>query len=155
MNSKTILLLLLLLSGNTQADRILIEQTPPPKSQIKNNSELRNYEFVLFYRTNCPHCISFEPILKLYSDNSHIPVRAFALSNKASTAFPNSIAVSQELVDQYFGKGANVAVPTLFILNKNNLHAYPVSRGSLTYLELTNRMNQLVPKILSVERNTQ
>ncbi|EKD45258.1 MAG: hypothetical protein ACD_69C00363G0002, partial [uncultured bacterium] len=51
-----------------------------------------------------------------------------------------------------FEKRTNISVPTLFIMNKNNLHVYPVSSGALTYLELYTRMNDLVPKILQYEK---
>lgn len=113
----------------------------------------RDYEFVFFYSTTCPHCMDFAPVLKLYSDNSGISVKAFVMDQGASSYFSNSVVISQEVVDQFFSKGAKVLVPILFILNKNNLHAYPVSSGALTYLELVSRMNDLAPKIIQHERN--
>ena len=113
----------------------------------------RDYEFVFFYSTTCPHCVDFAPVLKLYSGNSGISVKAFVMDKGSSPYFSNSVVISQEVVDQFFGKGTKVSVPILFILNKNNLHAYPVSSGALTYLELAARINELTPKILQHERN--
>ena len=113
----------------------------------------RDYEFIFFYSTTCLHCRDFTPILKAYSDNSGISVKAFVIGHEMSLYFSNSTLVSQKMVDQFFGKGAKISVPTLFILNKGNLHAYPVSNGALTYLELASRMNELTPKILQHEKN--
>ena len=125
----------------------------------KNDSYMfalsKDYEFIFFYSSNCHYCIKFNPVLKLYSDNSGIWVKAFAIGNGSSPYFPSSTVVAQEVVDQFFGsfeKRTNISVPTLFIMNKNNLHVYPVSSGALTYLELYTRMNDLVPKILRYEK---
>lgn len=110
------------------------------------------YEFIYFYSGNCQHCLSFTPTLKLYSDNSGILVQAFVVGTGYSPSFPNSSVVEQEVIEQYFGKGAKITVPTLFILNKNNYHAYPVSSGALSYLDLATRMNDLAPKIWRHEK---
>jgi len=111
-----------------------------------------DYVFVLFYSTNCPHCTSFAPVLKKYAYDCSIPVQAFATGQAVSPNFPNSIIVPQDTIDQFFGSGSELSVPTLFILNKHNYHAYPVAKGSLTYLELNNRMNILAPKVLKHEQ---
>ena len=140
-------LLLALLSANTfanipsnQNNQNILPKTITLSLQRQNQiNSLKSYEFVLFYRNNCPHCISFKPVLKMHSDTFGIPIKAF-----------DSAVAPQETINQYFGK-EGFGVPTLFILNKNNLHAYPVSRGALTYPELINRMNQLAPRILAHE----
>jgi type-F conjugative transfer system pilin assembly thiol-disulfide isomerase TrbB len=113
----------------------------------------RDYEFIFFYSTDCQYCMSFDPVLKQYSDNLGVLVKAFAIGERVSPSFPNSTVVTQEVVDRFFGGGAKLSVPTLFVLNKNNFHAYPVSSGLLTYSELNTRMNQLAPKILTNEGN--
>ncbi len=139
---------------NTDA---LAESTYSPNT--KNISLRRNYEFVFFYSTSCRHCMKFEPVLKKYSDSTGIQVRAFVVGEGKSVYFPNGTIVTQEIIEQFFGfsdsfkKGNSISVPTLFIINKNNLHAYPVSQGALTYSELYIRMNELIPKIIQHERN--
>lgn len=110
-----------------------------------------NYEFVLFYRMSCLHCRKFDPTLKRFSMNTNISVKAFTLDGAALPSFPDSTNITQDVVEQYFGKNANIAVPTLFIMNKKSLHVYPVSSGEMSYVDLVLRMNQLVPKILQVE----
>ena len=126
---------------NNQNNQNVLPKTIALSLQRQNQINLlKNYEFILFYRNNCPHCISFKPILKMYSNTFGIPIKAF-----------DSAVTSQGVIEQYFGKGVDFAVPTLFILNKDNLHAYQVARGALTYPELINRMSQLAPKILAHE----
>ena len=117
----------------------------------------QDHVFIFFYSSSCLHCTNFSPVLKKYSRNSGIVVRALAIngepSNQVISSFSGSAIASQEIINRFFGVGAKLAVPALFILNKNNYHAYPVSSGALTYLELDARMNDLTPKILQHENN--
>jgi thiol-disulfide isomerase/thioredoxin len=131
------------------------------EKQVTNSfSESRlskDYEFIFFYSLSCTYCKSFAPVLKKYSDNSGINVRGFIIGGNSSNLdnhFPDffdSTVVKQEVLERFFGKGSGIAVPVLFILNKENLHAYPVSQGSLTYLELARKMDELITKILNNE----
>lgn len=111
----------------------------------------RNYEFIYFYSGDCQHCLSFNPVLKRYASKSGIAVKAFMFGDKTVAYFAESVPVERVIVEQYFGKEASLAVPALFILNKDNYHVYPVSKGSLSYSELTARMNVLAPKIIRNE----
>ena len=142
-----------LLNKNRSVVREHLQQQASQQNLIDSSviALSRDYEIIFFYSTDCQHCKSFDLVLKRYSDNLGILVKAFAIGERVSPSFPNSIPVAQKVVDQFFGKGSQISVPALFILNKNNFHVYPVSSGSLTYLELNTRMNQLAPKILTNE----
>lgn len=150
--------------NNILQDRtqIVVAKTPEPE-QIKDdlmnqdvsglkNSLKNDYAFILFYRTSCPHCRKFDPTLKQFSINTNIPVKAFTLDGGVLPSFPDSINITQDVVEQYFGKNANIAVPALFIMNIKSLHVYPVASGEMSYVDLVIRMNQLTPKMLQVER---
>jgi len=139
------------------------------KEENKESKPNKPYELVLFYSTSCNHCLQFCRTLKNYALQNRIPVIAFKLTNKASPYFPNSILVDQRTIEQYFGqekekgKGKEnvqnvqntkinqIAVPTLFVFNPNNMHLYPVSRGNLTSNELRLRMTELMQKIKTFE----
>ena len=127
---------------------LIILTIPAYSSPFKSTDA---YEFILFYSTTCPHCLKFAPTLRQYSDKSGIPIQAFAVNGNKSHYFPNSIPLTQETIEQFFGKNASLALPSLFLLNKKNLHAYPVSQGALTYTELQLRMSKLIPKTVQFE----
>jgi thiol-disulfide isomerase/thioredoxin len=141
-------------SYNAKSSPFLIKkQTPERSPSILSGLD---YEFILFYSPTCPHCIKFEPILKQYANNTRIPVRSFAVDGSNLENYSNSDALPLELIEQfrrYLGKKGNLSVPCLFILNKHNLHAYPVSQGALTYSKLCVRMEELIPKIIQLEKN--
>ena len=109
--------------------------------------------FVLFYRSTCPHCQRFDPVLKQVSDQTKIPVIAFTTDGIALPAFPNSRAINQDVITHFFGENTDIKVPTLFILNRLNGNAYPVSEGELNILDLIHRLNELAPKIWQYEEN--
>ena len=116
-----------------------------------------SYEFIFFYRSSCPYCRKFEPILKQYSIDAAIPVKAFTFDGVVLPSFPNSVVVDKTVISEYFSffssfnEGTTIAVPALFIMNTANLHVFPVSSGELSYMDLVVRMNDLIPKILSIE----
>lgn len=82
------------------------------------------YEFILFYRATCTHCQKFDPVLAEYSSVSHISVKAFTFDEPLPD-FPNSTHIDRNAAIEYFGSN-DIAVPALFIMNKDNLHLYPV-----------------------------
>lgn len=158
------LVFLLLLASYSSYASILKTEQNNYENNISKNSVInrakfklqfsKNYEFIFFYSNSCLYCKNFEPIFKKYSDSFGIGVRGFVINGdipKSSSYFPNSSVVSQEMIAQFFGRKSNISVPTLFIMNKNNLHVYPVSQGALTYSELVKRMSKLKPKILHHE----
>ena len=73
------------------------------KSKLSND-----YEFIFFYSNNCHYCKNFTPVLKQYAADSGITIKSISIDSSAT----------KETIDQFFGVGARLAVPTLFILNK-------------------------------------
>lgn len=133
-----------------------IETLPSkPKARVSSIYLSKEYEFILFYESGCKHCLTFSPILKNYSANTGIKIISFVLGepNEAMPLFSDSTQVDQKTVEQFFGKGALISTPTLFIWNKTNGHVYPVISGMHTYSELEARMNELIPKMLKHEKD--
>jgi len=110
-----------------------------------------HYLFILFYSGHCPHCRRFAPVLSVYSRMSGFSVLAFTTDGFVLPSFPNSRVISKNVLQTFFGEYAQLAVPALFLLNRENGHAYPISQGALSYSELETRMNVLIPRILRYE----
>ncbi len=119
--------------------------------KLKPKQENNSYKLVLFYSATCKHCLQFCQTLKEYALWNKIPVIAFKLTPNSLPYFPDSILGDQTTLVQYFGQGAQIAVPTLFILNSQNSYLYPVSRGNLTARELQLRLEELQQKIKTFE----
>ena len=111
----------------------------------------KDYAFILFYRSSCPHCQVFDPVLKAFTDHYGFQVLPFTTDGISLPAFPNSTTITQSIINEFFGENATIAVPTLLMMNKNNLHVYPVVEGEMNLMEFTDRMNQLSLEILKNE----
>ena len=128
-----------------------LKQIEFTKKKIFKKTNGQKYDLILFYSTACRYCIPFCKTLKKYASDNGFNVQAFKLTNDFSPYFPKSVLVDQNLIDKYFGKGVQVAIPVLFILNPKNMYVYPVSRGNLSCVELSTRMNVLMKKIKQFE----
>jgi len=133
---------------NKAADNQNNQNTQGPFIALKND-----YILVLFYRSTCPYCRAFDPILKSFADHYGFNVEAFTTNGESLPSFPNSTPIDPKIVQAFFGVGAELEVPTLFLLNTQNGHVYPVSTGALSAEELLDRMNDLAPKIAQNESN--
>ncbi len=88
-----------------------------------------------FYRSTCPYCQRFAPILKHFSDTTGITVVPITTDGVSLPDFPNS------KVDQ--GQAAKFGVqvePALFAVNPYTHKAYPVSYGLMSEDELKDRI---------------
>ncbi|OGT66912.1 MAG: type-F conjugative transfer system pilin assembly protein TraF [Gammaproteobacteria bacterium RIFCSPHIGHO2_12_FULL_45_9] len=95
----------------------------------------KRYGLFFFYRSTCPYCQRFSPILKQWSEAHHIPVLPITLDGIALPDFPNSHR------DQGQAEAFHVSrEPALFTVNPHTHQAIPVSYGLLSESELRERM---------------
>ena len=113
----------------------------------------KKYELVYFYSHSCKYCHAFTPILAKYAKDNRINISGFVLgesvssTNQPTVNLPGNINADQEIIEKFFGSVDAVIAPALFLLDKSNLHVYPVSQGALGYQELVSRIKQLQQQI--------
>lgn len=110
------------------------------------------YQFVLFYKSTCPHCVRFDPVLKEYSRETGISIKAFTTNGRSLPDLPQTKAIDQSTINKYFGTNGSLRVPTLFVMHKTTKHVFPVSTGEMQYFELKDRMNILMKKVAAYEK---
>lgn len=120
-------------------------------SENLKNQENR-FAFVLFYMGTCPHCQRFDPVLKAFSSESHIPVLPYTLDAKALPSFPNSFTPTRNEIQKFFPTD-NPVVPILFLMDQKTRRIYPMIRGEATGAQLSQRFNQLQHSILNDKVN--
>lgn len=112
---------------------------------IKNLSE--NYYFVFIYKSTCPHCHKFAPVLKDFSDSFHIEVKPYSLDNQPLSEL-SGMPLTPELFQTFYVMGGyKPAVPALFLVNRHTGDAYAVLFGEAHDYELANRVNELMGHI--------
>lgn len=118
------------------------QKTP---AEIKDLSQ--NYYFVFIYRSTCPHCHQFAPILKDFADSFHIKVSSYSLDNESLDDF-SSKPLTPELFQSFFVSGSfKPVVPALFLVNRHTLEAYAVLFGEATAYQLARRVHELMKHI--------
>lgn len=122
------------------------------KIDINQNKSENRFAFVLFYMSTCPHCQRFDPILKSFSSESHIPVLAYTLNGNALPSFPNSFTPTKNEIQKFFPT-ENPVVPTLFLMDQKTHRIYPMMRGEATKPQLSQRFDQLQYSILNGKVN--
>lgn len=136
---------------NPEHSEIRANSQPLPVDALQKIRE--NYEFVIFYRTSCPHCRQFAPVITQFVQDQGWILEAISTDGEISMAFPPSLTMTPGLKEVFFGKDSQVMIPALFLLNRTNGHVYSVSQGELTEVELQKRIQELLPEIESHEKN--
>jgi type-F conjugative transfer system pilin assembly thiol-disulfide isomerase TrbB len=135
--------------GN-QINTIIVnhDSNPNAKIDINQNKSENRFAFVLFYMSTCPHCQRFDPILKVFGVENHIPILSYTLDGNALPSFPNSFTPTKNEVLKFF-PSENPVVPTLFLMDQKTHRIYPVLRGEATQEQLSHRFEQLQNDILN------
>lgn len=101
-----------------------------------------NFIFVLFYRSTCSHCQHFSPVLSEYAKAHRIEVLSVNVDSPEFSDWRSIFLSDHQSV-----------VPKLFLVKKLKKTIFEVSVGDLPRTELSSRMNLLIEKIDSYERN--
>lgn len=103
------------------------------------NSVNSQFAFVLFYRSTCPHCQRFDPILKEFSQDYGFKVYAYTTDSASLPSFPNSMPMTETVEKTFFNSPA-IEVPSLFLINVKTMKAYLIDQGEMSYQDLDNRV---------------
>ena len=88
-----------------------------------------------FYRSTCPYCQRFAPIVKTFSESNHLVVIPITTDGLSLPEFPHSYP------DQGQAKTFQVKVePSLFAVNPYTKKAYPIAYGLISESELRQRI---------------
>lgn len=117
------------------------------KVEIEENNRLENKAiaffaqrsgFFFFYKSNCPYCHAFAPILRRFTDQYKLEVIAISLDGGILPDFPNSYK------DQGQSRVFNVkATPALYIVNPYTKEGIPFSFGLLSESDLKRRFLEI------------
>lgn len=125
----------------------ILKQKNQPTRQALAIKELSHYSFIFIYRSNCPHCHAFAPVLDDFAKTYQVPVDAYSVDGGQIPPF-ESKRLPAELFRTFFVSGGFKAmVPALFLLNKETNEAYPVLFGEANPSQLSQRMYELMEHI--------
>ncbi|MCW8400507.1 type-F conjugative transfer system pilin assembly thiol-disulfide isomerase TrbB [Legionella sp. PATHC038] len=150
-----ILLVLLLCIGKAsyankavdELNAMLVKKQAPKTNVASQSSEIRdlseNYYFVFIYRSTCPHCHKFAPILKDFSNTFHIKVQGYSLDSESLEGFDGKPLTPELFQTFYVDGGFKATVPALFLVNRHTKEAYAVLFGEASPYQLARRVHEL------------
>ena len=116
---------------------------------IKNLQQ--NFTLVLFFRSTCPHCHRFVPILKDFVHYYHVRLIAYSTDGKDIDGLHAKAMTGREYKDYFVQGGFRAVVPALFLQNLHTGQTYAVLFGEATPGQLASRMNDLLKHIQQQE----
>lgn len=112
------------------------EQTQLKKTSV--SSFTNKYGLFFFFRSNCPYCHKFSPILKMFEEEYGITVVPVSLDGQGLAEYPNPKA------DNGIAKKLNVdIVPAVIAVDPKTGEIVPISYGLVSVDELSYRINLL------------
>ncbi|MBN3262949.1 F-type conjugal transfer protein TrbB [Pectobacterium brasiliense] len=114
--------------------------------------DMQDYAIVLFMQANCKYSKDFDPMIKTWADKHNIKIYPYTLDGGGDSSFPTpliprKIETGAPLADEimtFFGNGLPIATPTAFVVNVNNLKAYPLTQGQMEITALESRYAGLI-----------
>lgn len=129
-----------------QLDYSLVHPTNNMARQIESDEDNRKEEVAIqelakssglffFYRSSCPYCVRFAPIVKAFAERYRITVIPITTDGIALPEFPHSYP------DQGQSKTFHVTMePALFAVNPYTQKAYPIGFGLMSEADLKKRI---------------
>lgn len=111
------------------------------RDEIKDLSD--NYYFVFVYKSTCPHCHKFAPILSDFSKSFHIKVTSYTLDGEPLDDFDGKPLTPSIFQSFYVDGGYKPTVPALFLVNRHTKEGYAVLFGEATPYQLAHRVYEL------------
>ncbi|MFJ5375136.1 F-type conjugal transfer protein TrbB [Pectobacterium versatile] len=114
--------------------------------------DMKDYAIVLFMQANCKYSKEFDPMIKTWADKHNIKIYPYTLDGGGDASFPTPLIPRKTesgapLADEimtFFGNGLPIATPTAFVVNVNNLKAYPLTQGQMELTALESRYAGLI-----------
>jgi len=119
---------------NNTAKRVELDEIKK-KEEVVIRELAKKSGLFFFYRSTCPYCVRFAPIVKDFADSYGISVIPITTDGIALPEFPHSFQ------DQGQAKKFNVTVePALFVVNPYTHKAIPLAYGLISQADLKNRI---------------
>lgn len=99
----------------------------------------KTYAFIVFYRSTCPHCQRFIPILSHFGKDFGFRIYAYSTDGQTLPALQNTMPMTPS-VEKVFFDSPTIEVPSLFLINTKTMQTYLIDRGEMDYGQLMDRV---------------
>lgn len=133
-------------NANVAVDNIneIINKTEKTES-VQNI--FKEYEFIYIFKSTCPHCKNFTPIIHNFTETYHVPITGYSVDGGKADGIKSKL-IEPEVFNALFNEASyKPVVPALFLLNKHTNQAYAVTFGEASAVDLASRLSELLKKI--------
>ena len=102
---------------------------------LKKAIPKNHYAIVLFFRSTCPHCQRFTPVLKAVAQKLHLYVYPYSTDGGTLPAYPAPLYATGE-VRRLFFQGIPDVVPSIFMINTHTLGFHLLAQGEISKADL-------------------
>ena len=106
-----------------------------------------SYYFAFIYRSSCPHCHQFAPVLHDFAQTFHVGIDAYSIDGGKLDGIQGKPLTPDLFQTFYVSGGYKPMVPALFLVNRDTLQAYAVLFGEASPYQLARRINELLQHI--------
>jgi len=111
------------------------------KAVLKELELHKRYGIFFIYKSTCPYCHSYSPIIKAFAERYNLTIIPITLDGIKLGEFPNSLTENGQLKTLGI---TNITVPATLIYDNQNKQIIPIGYGTLTQDELTSRILKLL-----------
>ena len=116
--------------------------SPPTSSPSINKTQgtlQSEWDIVLFFKSTCPHCNRFDPVIADFSRQSGFHIDAFSTDGGSLPDFQNPLPATPTVLNKFF-PDHNIIVPAVFLVQKNTMQIIPISEGEIPENDLAARV---------------
>lgn len=120
-------------------------------AQSTTSGTLQNeWDIVLFFKSTCPHCHRFDPVIADYSRQSGFHIVAFSTDGGVLPDFQNPLPATPTVLNKFF-PDHNIIVPAVFLVEKNTMQIIPISEGEIPENDLAARVESALSPAAGVQ----
>jgi len=127
---------------NTIGNRAWIDKNIAKEKAVLKELELhKRYGIFFIYKSTCPYCHSYAPILKAFTEEYNLTIIPITLDGIKLEDFPESLIENGQLKTLGI---ENVTVPATLLYDNQEKQIIPIGYGTITQDELTSRILKLL-----------
>lgn len=107
----------------------------------------QHYRFVVFFKSTCPHCHRFIPVLEDFAHNFGIAILGISVDGPDLDGLKSRKMTADDYKDYFLEAGFKAIVPALYLENTDTQQVYPVLFGEAAPYQLAERMAALTKHI--------
>ena len=132
--------------ADPDASNVVVPAAADPvqsQPQAQQNAPQNYWNLVLVFRSTCPFCQKFDPIITDFAKKSGFTLIAFSTDGGALPDIPNPLPATSAVITKF----DPTQIPALYLVQKNTMQIIPISEGVITEQELEAKIYAVLSQV--------